>query len=77
MTKKQKIEIHQDDELAQIDEELDFALEQLESANSTVGGLLGDIEAENKKADPDAAESANAEAENDAKSTESTASSGS
>ena len=49
MSKKQKIEIHQSDELTQIDEELDFALEQLESANFTVGGLLEGIEAANRE----------------------------
>ncbi len=48
MSKKRKFEIHQDDELAQIDEELDLALEQLESANVTVGGLLEEMEAANK-----------------------------
>lgn len=49
MSKKRKIEIHDTEELAQIDEELDFALEQLDSANLTVGGLLEEIEAANKE----------------------------
>lgn len=49
MSKKRKIEIHDSEELAQIDEELDFALEQLDSANLTVGGLLEEIEAANKE----------------------------
>jgi hypothetical protein len=49
MSKKRKIEIHDTEELAQIDEELDFALEQLDSANLTVGGLLEEIEASNKE----------------------------
>jgi hypothetical protein len=44
MSKRRIFEIHQDDELAQIDEELDRALEQLETANVTVGELLGEME---------------------------------
>ncbi len=47
MSKKRSIQIHLDDELAQIDEELDQALEQLETANVTVGELLGELEALN------------------------------
>ncbi|MFO7973633.1 MAG: hypothetical protein R6V12_03260, partial [Candidatus Hydrogenedentota bacterium] len=49
MSKKRKIDIHDSEELAQIDEELDFALEQLESANYTVGGVLEEIESANKE----------------------------
>jgi hypothetical protein len=47
MSKKQKIEIHKDDTLTEIDEELDFALGKLESANGNVGSLLEEIETEN------------------------------
>ncbi|HOD48495.1 MAG TPA: hypothetical protein PLM14_09315 [Candidatus Hydrogenedentes bacterium] len=49
MAKKRKIEIHQSEDLAQIDDELELALEQLESANLTVGGLLTEIDLSNKK----------------------------
>ncbi len=49
MSKKKKIEIHQDEELAAIDEELDSALGVLESANLAVGDLLEEIEASNKQ----------------------------
>ena len=52
MSKKKKIEIHQDEELAQIDEELESALGMLESANLAVGGVLEEIEVSNKQ-EPD------------------------
>ena len=73
MSKKRKFEIHQDDELAQIDEELDLALEQLDAANVTVGGLLEEMEAANKQyagtSEPGSLEE---EPEKDAKNEEST-----
>lgn len=48
MSKKMKIEIRKDDDLAAIDEELDTALLGLESANKNVLGLLESIETEFK-----------------------------
>jgi len=50
MSKKRKIEIHNSEELAQIDEELDCALDKLDTANFTVGGLLEELEAANREA---------------------------
>ena len=38
--KKQTVQIHRDLDMAEIDQELDVAIDQLEEANERIGGLL-------------------------------------
>lgn len=44
MDKKRKLQIKRDESLAEIDDELDGALESLEKANARIGDLLATIE---------------------------------
>lgn len=44
MTKREHIEIKRDTDLAEIDDELDAAIGELESTNTRIGGLLESID---------------------------------